>query len=295
MFTNFSQDHLDYHSTLYAYWRAKWTLFTDYMVTHAPCYALIHNSIPISLADQERIAPNVSVIRYGHYSQSIPGAHNATYRIVDTSAQGQMVEFHVMDQTWLSWVPLLGVFQISNVLGALIAFACSGGNLATVIPALSHLKPLLGRMEYICTYNGAHIYVDYAHTPQGLTLALQALRPCTKGKLGVVFGCGGDRDGSKRPLMGNVAAMYSDWAIVTDDNPRSEDPAMIRQHVLVGCPRAQSISPRQEALRQAMACLEPGDCLLIAGKGHETTQIIGSHVLPYSDQECVRRYGNITQ
>jgi UDP-N-acetylmuramoyl-L-alanyl-D-glutamate--2,6-diaminopimelate ligase len=260
------------------------------MVESVPSFALIHNSIPISLSDQERLAPSVSVIRYGHSSQAIDGAVNATYRIVDTSDQGQLVAFDVMGHQWECMIPLLGTFQISNVLGALTAFLCSGGNLDRVIPALSNLKPLLGRMEHICSHNGGQIYVDYAHTPQGITLALQALRPCTKGKLGVIFGCGGDRDRSKRPLMGAAAAMYSDWIIVTDDNPRSEDPADIRQHILVGCPNAQSIAPRQEALRQAIACLQPGDCLLVAGKGHETTQIIGNHVLPHSDQECVRRY-----
>ncbi len=290
MMTNFAQDHLDYHSNLYGYWQAKWRLFTHCMVENSESYALIHNSIPLSLSDRERLSPTISMIRYGHHAQVVPGVRNTTYRIIETTPQGQRVVFQAMDEEWESHVPLIGGFQISNVLGALTAFICAGGNVTHAIPALSQLKPVLGRMEHICMHNGANIYVDYAHTPQGLSLALQSLRPCTSGQLGIVFGCGGARDALKRPLMGQVAALYSDWAIVTDDNPRTEDPVDIRQHILVGCPDALSIGPRSSALEQALKSLKPGDSLLIAGKGHERTQAIGDHVLPHSDQDWVREY-----
>jgi len=290
IFTSFAQDHLDYHSNLYAYWQAKWRLFTHALTENAPAYALIHNSIPLSLSDRELLSKTVSIIRYGQENQAIVGTENATFKILKSTSGGQYVAFAWRDHVWKSFIPLIGVFQISNVLAAVCAFVCAGGNIADVTTVLPLLKPILGRMEHVKTYNGAHIYVDYAHTPQGLLLALQALRSCTSGALGVVFGCGGERDALKRPLMGQVAAKHSDWVIVTDDNPRTEDPLDVRQHILVGCPGAESIGPRPAALRHAMEKLKPGDALLIAGKGHETTQTIGTHILHHSDQQWVREY-----
>ena len=288
--TNFAQDHLDYHGNLYNYWQAKWKLFTHYMENRAPTFALISNTVPISISDQERIPPSISVIRYGHYTQAIPGAVNATYRILDSTAKSQRVLFHLMGQEFETMIPLLGAFQIHNVLAALLAFVCTGGEMSEVIPVLSQLHPVLGRMEHVTEYKGADVYVDYSHTPQGIALALQALRPCISGKLGIVFGCGGERDALKRPVMGQAAAQYSDWVIITDDNPRGENPVDIRQHIMVGCPSALSISPRTAALQRAMERLNPGDGLLIAGKGHEKTQIIGHHILKHSDQEWVMDY-----
>lgn len=290
MMTNFAQDHLDYHSNLYGYWQSKWRLFTQNMVEKSPNHALIHNGIPLLLSDYERIPKNTRVVRYGHAYQAIEGGENATYRVVESTPQGQGVVFQVKGREWPVFVPLLGAFQISNLLGAVMAFECTGGRVEEAMEVLPHIKPVLGRMEHVCTYNQGHIYVDYAHTPQGLELALRALRRCTAGKLGVLFGCGGARDALKRPLMGQVAALHSDWVVVTDDNPRSEDPLDIRQHILVGCPEATSLGPRAAALQYALEALNPGDALLIAGKGHETTQILGDHVLEHSDQRWVREF-----
>lgn len=288
--TNFAQDHLDYHGNLYAYWQAKWRLFTGCMVDQEPAFAIISNTVPLSISDQELISSSVSIIRYGNDTKAIPGAENATYRILGKTAKSQKVLFRVMGKEWETQIPLIGEFQISNVLAALLAFVCTGGKLDDAIPILSHLKPVLGRMEHVVEYNGANIYVDYSHTPQGIALALQALRPCTSGKLGIVFGCGGERDTLKRPLMGQEAEKYSDWVIVTDDNCRGEDPAEIRQHILVGCPSALSITPRPAALQYAIDQLAPGDGLLVAGKGHETTQIIGNHIIQHSDQAWIKEY-----
>ncbi len=290
IFTNFAQDHLDYHGNLYAYWQAKWKLFTHCLADQGPAFALISNSIPLFTHDHKRIKPNVSVIRYGQDTGAISGAENATYRIISRTFKSQRVLFDVRGRQWESDISLIGGFQIHNVLAAILAFICTGGTLDQVIPILSKLTPVLGRMEHVAEHNGANIYVDYSHTPQGIEMALQALHPCTSGELGIVFGCGGDRDALKRPLMGQAAQKYSDWVVVTDDNPRGEDPDHIRQHILVGCPSAQSISPRSAALAHAIDRLNPGDALLVAGKGHETTQTIGHHVLEHSDQDWIKAY-----
>jgi UDP-N-acetylmuramoyl-L-alanyl-D-glutamate--2,6-diaminopimelate ligase len=293
IFTNFAQDHLDYHGNLYAYWQAKWRLFTHCLANQGPAFALISNTIPLFTHDQKRIQSNVSVIRYGQNTGTISGVDNATYRIISRTFNSQRILFDVMGHQWESDIPLIGGFQIHNVLAAILAFLCTGGTLDQVIPALSNLTPVLGRMEHVAEYNGANIYVDYSHTPQGIEMALQALRPCTPGQLGIVFGCGGDRDALKRPLMGQAAQKYSDWVIVTDDNPRREDPFDIRQHILVGCPSALSISPRSAALAHAIDRLNPGDALLVAGKGHEKTQTIGHHILEHSDQAWIKAYTTI--
>ena len=166
-------------------------------------------------------------------------------------------------------------------------FALSLGEAPDVVfKALGALKTVKGRMEHIGgTADGAHVFVDYAHTPDGLDVLLRAARPHAPGRIILVFGCGGDRDKTKRPLMGALGAKYADIVIVTDDNPRTEDAATIRKEVLNGCPQAMEIGDRGDAIRQGVALLQKGDCLLIAGKGHETGQLINGTVLPFSDQE----------
>jgi UDP-N-acetylmuramoyl-L-alanyl-D-glutamate--2,6-diaminopimelate ligase len=183
-------------------------------------------------------------------------------------------------------LPLAGAFQASNALIA-AAFAIGlGEDARAVFAALADLKGAPGRLEKVATArNGAPVYVDYAHTPDALENVLTALRPHTKGKLSVVFGCGGDRDRGKRPLMGAVAAKFADRVIVTDDNPRSEDAAAIRKEALAGCPGAQEIGERARAIRAGIAALGEGDVLVIAGKGHESGQIMGSVVHPFSDRD----------
>src|SRR5581483_824310 len=184
-------------------------------------------------------------------------------------------------------LPLVGAFQVQNAaLAAGLAIA-TGSEPARVFPALEKLQGARGRLELAGTRNGAPVFIDYAHKPDALKKALEALRPYVKGRLIVVFGAGGDRDAGKRPIMGRIAQENAERVIVTDDNPRSEDPAAIRSAILAEAPGAVEIGDRGEAIRTAIGELRAGDVLLIAGKGHETGQIVGGKVLPFSDHEAV--------
>jgi UDP-N-acetylmuramoyl-L-alanyl-D-glutamate--2,6-diaminopimelate ligase len=184
-------------------------------------------------------------------------------------------------------LPLVGEFQIENALVAAGLAIATGDDAACVFAALEHLSGAKGRLERIGENRGAQIFVDYAHKPDALAKALEALRPYASGRLVVVFGAGGDRDRGKRPLMGAVAAAKADRVIVTDDNPRTEDAAAIRAAIMAGAQGATEIGDRREAIRRAIADLRDGDILLIAGKGHETGQIIGDRIMPFSDHEAV--------
>jgi UDP-N-acetylmuramoyl-L-alanyl-D-glutamate--2,6-diaminopimelate ligase len=184
-------------------------------------------------------------------------------------------------------LPLVGEFQIENALVAAGLAIGTGSAPDQVFDALEHLEGAKGRLEQVGEHNGAPIFVDYAHKPDALAKALQALRPYAKRRLVVVFGAGGDRDAGKRPLMGAIAAGNADSVIVTDDNPRSEKPELIRAAILSAATGARDIGDRAEAIRTAIAGLQPGDALLIAGKGHETGQIVGKNVLPFSDHDAV--------
>ena len=184
-------------------------------------------------------------------------------------------------------LPLVGGFQVQNAAVAAGLAIATGSDPARVFAALEKLVGAKGRLELAGTHNGAPIFIDYAHKPDALAKALQALRPYASGKLIVVFGAGGDRDTGKRPIMGRIAAENADRVIVTDDNPRSESPAAIRAAILAESPGATEIGDRAEAIRTSIAALTSGDVLLIAGKGHETGQIVGGTVLPFSDHEAV--------
>jgi UDP-N-acetylmuramoyl-L-alanyl-D-glutamate--2,6-diaminopimelate ligase len=184
-------------------------------------------------------------------------------------------------------LPLVGEFQIENALVSAGLAIGTGSDPDQVFEALEHLEGAKGRLERVGERNGAPIFVDYAHKPDALAKALQALRPYAKRKLVVVFGAGGDRDAGKRPLMGAIAAENADGVIVTDDNPRSENPDAIRAAILGAAKGAKEVGDRAEAIRTAIAGLQPGDALLIAGKGHETGQIIGDRTLPFSDHDAV--------
>jgi UDP-N-acetylmuramoyl-L-alanyl-D-glutamate--2,6-diaminopimelate ligase len=183
-------------------------------------------------------------------------------------------------------LPLVGEFQIENSLVAAGLALATGGDAEQVFAAIEHLEGAPGRLELVGEHNGAPVFVDYAHKPDALAKALEALRPYAKHRLVVVFGAGGDRDAGKRPLMGAIAAENADTVIVTDDNPRSENPASIRAAILAAAKGAREIGDRSEAIRTAIAGLQTGDALLIAGKGHETGQIVGDKVLPFSDHEA---------
>ena len=184
-------------------------------------------------------------------------------------------------------LPLVGEFQIENALVAAGLAIGTGSEPGAVFASLEHLEGAKGRLERVGEHNGAPIFVDYAHKPDALAKALQALRPYAERKLVVVFGCGGDRDAGKRPLMGAIAAENADSVIVTDDNPRSENPETIRAAILAAAKGAEDIGDRAEAIKAGIAALQPGDALLIAGKGHETGQIVGDKTLPFSDHDAV--------
>jgi UDP-N-acetylmuramoyl-L-alanyl-D-glutamate--2,6-diaminopimelate ligase len=202
---------------------------------------------------------------------------------------GQKLSLRVDGKLHEVLFPVPGSFQAMNALAALGLVIATGGDPARATQALSTLEGVRGRIEHVATHpSGARIYVDYSHKPDALETVLKALRPHASGRLVVVFGCGGDRDRAKRPLMGAISVKHADRVIVTDDNPRSEDPSAIRREIIAAAPQATEIGDRGEAIRQAVAALGAGDLLLIAGKGHETGQIVANKVFPFDDAEVAR-------
>jgi UDP-N-acetylmuramoyl-L-alanyl-D-glutamate--2,6-diaminopimelate ligase len=217
------------------------------------------------------------------------GEHGADIKLVAGVIDGfaQVITIAHNGKTYKIKLPLVGAFQVQNAAIAAGLAIVTGAEPAHVFPALEKLTGAKGRLELVGTQDGAPIFIDYAHKPDALAKALQALRSYASGKLVVVFGAGGDRDTGKRPIMGRIAAENADRVIVTDDNPRSENPAAIRAAILAATPGATEIGDRAEAIRKSIADLKSGDVLLIAGKGHETGQIIGDRVVPFSDHEAV--------
>jgi UDP-N-acetylmuramoyl-L-alanyl-D-glutamate--2,6-diaminopimelate ligase len=220
------------------------------------------------------------------------GRAGEALRLVEARPEGfrQALTVEAFGRTVRTMLPLLGAFQVENaLLAAGLVLAVDGQERAAeVLAGFSGLKGVSGRLEQVGEVDGALCIVDYAHKPDALSHVLDALRPFTTGRLVCIVGCGGDRDRGKRPLMGRIASEKADVVIVTDDNPRSEDPAAIRAEVLKGAPGAQEIGDRARAIRTAVRDLRPGDLLLVAGKGHETGQIIGDRTLPFSDHDEVR-------
>ena len=278
-FTNQTQDHLDYHNTMDEYRAAKLRLFSA--LAPKGCPAVVNADSDQRLffeeAAQEAGLKLISV-----------GWRGADLKIEELmpKATGQRLFLDWHGEKAAIDLPLIGEFQALNALTAAGRALAGGLDLQAVATGMSKLEPVKGRLEYVGeTGDGAGVFVDYAHTPAGLDVLIRAARPHTAGRLVVVFGCGGDRDRGKRPLMGEVAAKHADHVIVTDDNPRSEDPASIRADVLAGVPNGVEIGDRGQAIHDAVRDLRKGDTLLIAGKGHETGQIIGDTVVPFSDQE----------
>lgn len=279
-FTNLTQDHLDYHDTMDEYRAAKLRLFSE--LAPAGCPAVVNadsdQRLFFEAAAQEAGLDVVSV-----------GWRGTDLKIEELmpKATGQRLFLDWRGEKAAIDLPLIGEFQALNALTAAGLALAGGLDLQAVATGMSQLEPVKGRLEYIGeTEAGAGVFVDYAHTPAGLDVLIRAARPHTAGRLIVVFGCGGDRDKGKRPLMGEVAAKHADLVIVTDDNPRSENPAAIRADVLKGVPGGQEIGDRGQAIVQAVQGLRKGDTLLIAGKGHETGQVIGNTIVPFSDQEA---------
>lgn len=279
-FTNFTQDHLDYHATFEEYFAAKAGLFDR--VLSEDGVAVINIDDPKG-PEMARIAGT-----RGQAVITVGRGPNARLRLLGQrfEATGQQIRFSYEGETYLVQLSLIGGFQAENVLLAAGLVIGSGEEPGQVFQTLPHLKGVRGRMQLAAMRgNGASVFVDYAHTPDAVATALKAMRPHVMGRLIAIIGAGGDRDRTKRPLMGQAAAENADLVIVTDDNPRSEDPASIRQAVMLGCPDAIEVADRAEAILRGVDALGPGDALLIAGKGHETGQIVGDDVLPFDDVE----------
>lgn len=279
-YTNLGRDHLDYHPTVEDYLKAKLRLFDTLL---PPDGAAVVNqdgehAIEVMMAAKARGQRILSTGRTGKTLRLAALERDGFAQRLTVEAEGRMFEVRL---------PLVGDFQASNALVAAGLAIAAGEDLDAVMQALASLQGVKGRLERIGERNGGLAVVDYAHKPEALASALDALRPYATGRLICVFGCGGDRDRGKRPIMGAIAAEKADLAIVTDDNPRSEDPAAIRAEILAAAPGAREIGDRAEAIRTAALGLQPGDVLLVAGKGHETGQIIGDRVLPFSDHDAV--------
>ena len=281
-FTNFSRDHLDYHATMEAYFEAKMRLFEELLPPGKP--AVVWTDDPKS---DEVIARSRAV---GHEVLTV-GAKGDTIRLVDRmpTPLGQTLMLEHGGKPYRLALPLIGAYQAANVLTAAGLVLATGGKWDTVFSAMQRVAPVRGRLERaVISRAGVPVYIDYAHTPDALEAAIAALRPHVEGRLITVFGAGGDRDQGKRPEMGAVATRMSDIVIVTDDNPRSEEPATIRAAILAAAPGAIEVGGRREAIAEAVRLARVGDIVLVAGKGHETGQIVGDRVLPFDDALVAR-------
>lgn len=279
-FTNFTQDHLDYHDSFDDYFAAKLRLFADVLGEDGTAVVNIDDPRSSEVVDcsDSRGQDILTVGRSRSAALKISGQR--------FDATGQDLRFEWQGMVCQVRLSLIGGFQAENVLMAAGMAIGSGAAPDDVFRALPTLTTVRGRMELAATRtNGAAVFVDYAHTPDALATALRALRPHVLGRLIVVFGAGGDRDPGKRVLMGQAAARCADRAIVTDDNPRSEDPELIRAMVRQGCPEATEVGDRAEAILRGVDSLAAGDALLIAGKGHETSQVVGDDIFPFDDRE----------
>ena len=281
-FTNLSRDHLDYHGTMEAYLEAKLRLFTEVIDEDGAAVVWMDDGASARVAElaSERGVRLFTV-----------GTKGETLKLVkrEPTQLGQTLTIEAEGKSFQVKLPLIGAYQTANALTAAALVCATGGAIGQTLENLSRVQPVRGRLERAAISKaGAPIYVDYAHTPNGLRAAIEALRPHATGRLITVFGAGGDRDRGKRPEMGAVAAELSDRVIVTDDNPRSEDAAAIRKDVLAGAPSATEIGGRREAIAAAIGEARSGDIVLLAGKGHEQGQIVGDKVLPFDDVTVAR-------
>ena len=281
-FTNLSRDHLDYHGSPAAYLAAKQRLFTE-LVTPGGAAVLNADVAEFETLRAVSQARGLRIFSYGTAGGELRLLRHAA------AAEGQSLTLQLLGRRHDIALPLAGRFQAANVLAALGLVVATGADPEAALEALPHLAGVAGRLEFVARApSGGQVYVDYAHTPEALRSALEALRAHTRGQLCVVFGCGGDRDRGKRPQMGEVARGLADRVIVTDDNPRSEDPAAIRRDILEAAVDAREIGDRAEAIETAVAELGADDLLVVAGKGHEPGQIVGDRVLPFDDRDVVR-------
>jgi UDP-N-acetylmuramoyl-L-alanyl-D-glutamate--2,6-diaminopimelate ligase len=281
-FTNLSRDHLDYHGDMETYFHAKMRLFADVLDLDGTAVVWADDPNALRIEDLARQRGNRLVT---------VGEHGETLRLVsrDPTLLGQGLAIEAEGRTHKVMLPLIGAYQAANALTAAGLVIATGGDVAATIANLARLQPVRGRLERaVITQAGAPVYVDYAHTPDALEAAIAALKPHTKGRLILMFGAGGDRDTGKREPMGQAAAAGADVVIVTDDNPRGEDPATIRAQVLKGAPEALEIGDRRAAIATAIEMAGAEDIVLLAGKGHEQGQIVGDLVLPFDDVTVAR-------
>ncbi len=276
-FLNLTQDHLDYHGDMASYGRAKLRLF-DTLLPRGGTAVLNADSDGFDGFAAAAVMAGQTVLSVGEQGQGLTLVERALL------PSGQRLTIRAGGHDHIVNLPLAGAFQAANALAAAGLCIAAGEEVAATLAALEHLKGAAGRLQLVgSNASGGEVYVDYAHTPDGLQTVLEALRPHTSGRLIVVFGAGGDRDRTKRPLMGEIAARLADVAIVTDDNPRSEEPASIRAAILAAAPGAVEVGDRHLAIQQAVDLLSEGDVLVIAGKGHEQGQTIAGVVHPFDD------------
>jgi UDP-N-acetylmuramoyl-L-alanyl-D-glutamate--2,6-diaminopimelate ligase len=285
-FTNFSRDHLDYHGTMDAYFEAKMRLFEELLPPGSPAVIWTDDLKSAEVMERAR--------QRGHALVTV-GRKGQAIRLVERAptALGQKLTLEHQGKPYRLALPLIGAYQASNVLTAAGLVLATGGEWDTTFAAMQRVAPVRGRLERaVISRTGVPVYIDYAHTPDALEAAIAALRPHVAKELGArlitVFGAGGDRDRGKRPEMGAVASRLSDVVIVTDDNPRSEDPAVIRSAIMAGASGATEVPGRREAIAEAIRIARSGDIVLVAGKGHETGQIVGDRVLPFDDALVAR-------
>ena len=283
-FTNLTQDHLDFHKTMQNYYEAKKLLFTDIMPKGGT--AVLNADIQVFDDLQKAcLEAGHKVITYGHKGKDIQVLQEEPLN------NGQNIKINYFGKTFDLFVPLAGDFQVMNILCALGIASALTGKKEELLPLVPQIKGAKGRLQYIgTTAKGGAVYVDYAHTPDAIENILTSMRSHTQNKLHILFGCGGDRDKTKRPIMGKIAQDLADFVYVADDNPRTENPETIRQEIMQGCPNALNLGDREKAIAYAMNQLEKGDVLLVAGKGHETGQYINGKILPFNDEEMVEKY-----
>ena len=288
IFTNLTQDHLDYHGTMEEYYQAKKLLFTRMAAANRRNVAVINLDDAYGRRLAGELAPIMKVRTFGEHEQ-------ADFRAVPklVTLKGSQYELLYQGRSYLVRTPLIGAFNLSNSLAALAGAVCSGVSLSEAINALAQSPQVPGRIELVSSVNNVQCFVDYAHTPDAVENVCKTMKAlCRNGRLITIFGCGGDRDRTKRPLMGEAAARYSDLCLVTSDNPRSEDPEQIIDEIMPGIPTAKQhrITDREEAIRAALEQARPGDAVLIAGKGHENYQIFANETIDFSDSAVVRKF-----
>ncbi|MGI9462288.1 MAG: UDP-N-acetylmuramoyl-L-alanyl-D-glutamate--2,6-diaminopimelate ligase [Alphaproteobacteria bacterium] len=291
-----SQDHLDYHLTIDDYYASKLRLFSEILPRNGRAIFWQDMAVADNIANicDKRGLIKTMMCHAKHNNpadKNIAGAILSLMAVSPTADAAQKVDFIFMEKHYSITIPLAGYFQVENALTALLLVMAdnSESELQKFLPQLAYLSPIRGRLEKIADNQGAIFFVDYAHTAVALKTALMTLRPFTKKNLLVVFGCGGDRDSLKRPKMGQVANHYADKIIITDDNPRGESPVAIRRSIMASCPKGIEAEHRQAAIAMAVKMASAGDVVLVAGKGHETGQMVGDKILPFDDAVVIRQ------